>query len=161
MASSQNNSNGNSPEEMEGNEMKEKDTKMEQKGEECNEIIEFKELYFNINLVPKTGTQMPNLGPTIVAKKPVAKVEPLDTKKGPKIEKDQQKEEQPTIICVDLSEEDGDDVETMEIAKECEQDLGPSGEPDNTEIYRTAEGKKNHLGEVKMEGWSGKYLNYF
>ena len=93
---------------------------------------------------------MPNVGPTIVAKKPVAKVEPLDTKKGSKggIEDNQQKEEQPTIICVDLSEEDGDEVETMEIAKECEQDIGPAGEPDNTEIYRTAEGKKNHLGEV-------------
>ena len=120
---------------------------------------------------------------TIISRKPVAKVEPLETNKeevkNEIIEQNQQQtsqqqqeeevesckivgeggggeEEEPsnntTIICVVSSDdEEGDEKgsESDENKKEWEQDCGPLGEVDSTEVYRTVEGKKDKEGNVR------------
>uniref|UniRef100_A0A915LC15 Uncharacterized protein n=1 Tax=Meloidogyne javanica TaxID=6303 RepID=A0A915LC15_MELJA len=114
---------------------------------------------------------------TIISRKPVAKVEPLETNKeeikNEIIEQIQQQtsqqqeeevesckivggggeEEEPsnntTIICVVSSDdEEGGDEKEDENKKEWEQDCGPLGEVDSTEIYRTGEGKKDSEGKL-------------
>nr|CAD2156411.1 unnamed protein product [Meloidogyne enterolobii] len=114
---------------------------------------------------------------TIISRKPVAKVEPLETNKeeikNEIIEQIQQQtsqqqeeevesckivgggggeEEEPsnntTIICVVSSDDEEGDEKEEENKKEWEQDCGPLGEVDSTEIYRTAEGKKDMKGKL-------------
>lgn len=119
------------------------------------------------------NSPLPIAAATIISRKPVAKVEPLETNKEEnknEIENQQNQqqtskrvEEEPsnntTIICVDFSsDEEGDNIknegsdddlkEINENEKEWEQDCGPLGEVDSTEIYRTLEGKKDFEGRL-------------
>jgi hypothetical protein len=120
---------------------------------------------------------------TIISRKPVAKVEPLDTtnkeesNKNDLINENQQQQQETnqttisnkneaetTIICVDFSSDDDneekdkgnnlkDENDSLNDSfksddKKWDQDCGPLGEVDSTEIYRTNDGKLDRDGKV-------------